>query len=318
VSGRIPKAPEAYERKSENQFRRIVELLLQEAATSGGASRLADLKDVDLTGLADLDILRYDATAGRWKAGPAGGAGASRGMLSGAALLVRADQGISAADGDPIAQWDDQSGSGNHLLGSGTARPIYRAAAEDGEPLVEFDGSDDILTAALSAAYTGTGMTAYVLARVKGQGTLFSAGINGESDGSNNDKKWVFSVSSNGDIVPTHFGGGTIASVAIGGEMAYRRGLWVPLAFRLGYTTVGSQRVLTTWTPGGPLNKSVGTFNNLAVNRFRLGGGYANFGNPGDYVRCDVRVMAVYHTAHTDNQMAQNARALLAWPSILV
>lgn len=48
--------------------------------SSGGASAIAGLSDVDLTGLADNDMLRYDLASGKWKpeAVPAGGAGIVR------------------------------------------------------------------------------------------------------------------------------------------------------------------------------------------------------------------------------------------------
>ncbi|MBD3679158.1 MAG: hypothetical protein HUJ27_12270 [Rhodobacteraceae bacterium] len=54
-------------------------------------------------------------------------------------------------DGDPVGAMLDRSGNGAHLLQSAAARrPIYREGG--GQRWLEFDGMDDILTAALPLA----------------------------------------------------------------------------------------------------------------------------------------------------------------------
>jgi len=53
---------------------------------------------------------------------------------------------ISATDGNPLSSWSDQI-SGNDL--SAVNAPTFRNSAINGNPAVEFDGSDDEMTAAI-------------------------------------------------------------------------------------------------------------------------------------------------------------------------
>lgn len=73
--------------------------------------------------------------------------------LSGLALWLKADVGTyqssggstATADGDPIGEWQDQSGSGNHAAQSSAgAKPTLKIVS--GVRLVRFDGSDRLAT----------------------------------------------------------------------------------------------------------------------------------------------------------------------------
>ncbi len=68
-----------------------------------------------------------------------------------------------ADDSDTIAEtsgaldsWGDRSGNGNGLSQSGSARPTYTLNAQNGKPVIRFDGSDDYLQLATWASGTIT------------------------------------------------------------------------------------------------------------------------------------------------------------------
>ncbi|NKR75863.1 hypothetical protein GS492_24965 [Rhodococcus hoagii] len=65
-------------------------------------------------------------------------------------------QTIEAAADSPVAQWDDLSGHGRHMLQSApAAQPTLRATAMNGRPSIQFDGTADHMRAAIDS-YTGT------------------------------------------------------------------------------------------------------------------------------------------------------------------
>ncbi len=73
------------------------------------------------------------------------------------ALWLKADAGLlqtsggSAAlsDGDPVGQWQDQSGNGKHFaVVTGGFRPTLQTAEQNSLPVVRFDGIDDVLSSA--------------------------------------------------------------------------------------------------------------------------------------------------------------------------
>jgi hypothetical protein len=85
-----------------------------EDATGGGggpgATELDDLTDVDLTGLADNDILQYDLASGLWKpvAAPTGGGGTGDGVL--ARNILVADLTVPAGVSYIVAGYLDDAG----------------------------------------------------------------------------------------------------------------------------------------------------------------------------------------------------------------
>ena len=50
---------------------------------------------------------------------------------------------LDANDGDSITDWPDYSDAGNDISGGG---PVYKSDVVNGEPVVRFDGTDDVLS----------------------------------------------------------------------------------------------------------------------------------------------------------------------------
>jgi hypothetical protein len=69
------------------------------------------------------------------------------------ALWLRADAGTfqtsggsaAVSDTDPVGEWQDQSGNGNHAGNTLTARPLLKLNIINGLPVLRFDGVDDVL-----------------------------------------------------------------------------------------------------------------------------------------------------------------------------
>lgn len=76
--------------------------------------------------------------------------------VAGCKVWTRADLGVTAGGGNTVSAWADRSGNGNHLLQGTTGRqPIWTPSSLNGLPVIAFDGTDDVLTAALAlGAYT--------------------------------------------------------------------------------------------------------------------------------------------------------------------
>jgi hypothetical protein len=74
----------------------------------------------------------------------------------GASLLAwyKADAGTSSTvDGTALSAWNDQSGNGkNFAQATGANQPLYKAAIQNGLPVVRFDGSNDFMDAATVSA----------------------------------------------------------------------------------------------------------------------------------------------------------------------
>jgi lysophospholipase L1-like esterase len=66
----------------------------------------------------------------------------------------KADSIGGLSDGDPVDQWDDSHTTNEDLTGSSTARPLFQTNELNGLPVVEFDGSNDIMGATIT--HTGT------------------------------------------------------------------------------------------------------------------------------------------------------------------
>jgi hypothetical protein len=79
-------------------------------------------------------------------------------------LYTTSDKDVAVAnDGDPVAVWEDQSGSGGDLsvrtqlsTAATTARPTWNATAVGGKPAVSFDGVDDNLQNIVNYGYPNT------------------------------------------------------------------------------------------------------------------------------------------------------------------
>jgi hypothetical protein len=115
-------------------------------------------------------------------------------------LWLKADAGTyqssggsaATADSDPVGEWQDQSGNGNHVTqGTGTAKPLLKLNVQNSLPGVLFDGSDDILAVAtpvLTATASISIFAVVKLADTSEQGAIIHIGngSNGYSFGVGN------------------------------------------------------------------------------------------------------------------------------------
>lgn len=84
--------------------------------------------------------------------------------ISGLIARWESDQIPVVADFDPVPEWPDQSGNNHDLVQSNADRqPFYMAEDADfnGQPSVEFDGTDDVLSV-MSGMPTGTTAMEYL------------------------------------------------------------------------------------------------------------------------------------------------------------
>jgi hypothetical protein len=54
------------------------------------------------------------------------------------------------ADGDAISTWTGRAGTTNDATAASTARPTYQVAEINGQPMLQFDGSNDIMTVTIT------------------------------------------------------------------------------------------------------------------------------------------------------------------------
>lgn len=198
---------------------------------AGGATELADLTDVDLTGLADGDVLVWNSGTSKWEPGAGGGGGGSSDLYDqtlnnladvsfympqdGDVLTYVADTGMwdarqpYAASGDlaseilalsPTAYWKltensgtfaDSSGNGNTLTGSGTIN--YRYAA-----LRPNDLSELFPRLASSARITMSGVPAGVTAPITGSWSVCAVAVPPSTG-------YVFGIGGLGETAATNF-----------------------------------------------------------------------------------------------------------------
>lgn len=67
-----------------------------------------------------------------------------------------------ASDGDSVGAYSDKSGNGRHFTGSGSTRPIYKAAGIGSHKSVRWDDTDDVLTRSPAFCPTGAQTIAIV------------------------------------------------------------------------------------------------------------------------------------------------------------
>jgi hypothetical protein len=94
-----------------------------------------------------------------------GGAGApSLPALTGLVAWYKTES-LAVGDGNPVSQWDDSSGNGNHVTqGTGSKQPIYRASGINGRPALEFSKANDTcLIDTAPSGFDSTGVTIYVV-----------------------------------------------------------------------------------------------------------------------------------------------------------
>lgn len=119
--------------------------------------------------------------------------------IAGLKLWLKADAGTfqtsggsaATADADPIGQWQDQSGQGNHVAQTTAGkRPQLKLAIQNGLPIVRWDGSDDLLTASFGGSVSRTifavaasrDVTAWAPISLQGANPGISFGWNGPTN----------------------------------------------------------------------------------------------------------------------------------------
>jgi hypothetical protein len=104
-------------------------------------------------------------------------------------LWLRADTIAGVADGGALTTWSDESGQGNDFTqATADKKPLYKAGIIGGQPVVRFDGSNDLLVCSsnFSTAQVGTVAFVYRLtAAVANYETLLSTTLDSGST------KWV-------------------------------------------------------------------------------------------------------------------------------
>lgn len=107
------------------------------------------------------------------------------------ALWLKADAGTNqtasgtaaTADADPVGEWQDQGGNGNHLAqATASKRGTLKLNIQNGRPVIRFDGTDDFLVNTTGLVTVLKNVTGGSIALVGKQRTV-SAGT---------DKAWAF------------------------------------------------------------------------------------------------------------------------------
>jgi hypothetical protein len=77
---------------------------------------------------------------------PADIAGVASVRLANSYVFASITPNINATNGDPVRRWEDLIGSYPSDQSDNTRQPIYRSTGQSGNPSLEFDGANDILT----------------------------------------------------------------------------------------------------------------------------------------------------------------------------
>ena len=103
---------------------------------------------------------------------------------SDASTLFQSSNGTTAVTSldDPVGYWGDLSGSGNNLTqATSSKRPLYKPGTLNGKPVLDFDGSDDFLSAVFALSQP---VTIVCVARAENPAstdTLFDGGSPGNT-----------------------------------------------------------------------------------------------------------------------------------------
>lgn len=95
--------------------------------------------------------------------------------------LFDATSGGSAVttDGSAVARWEDRSGNGRHATEVGiNNRPVLKTAVQNGRNVIQFDGSNDILSLGTSITSVGSIFLVFKHLTFKDYGVLINASTN--------------------------------------------------------------------------------------------------------------------------------------------
>lgn len=115
---------------------------------------------------------------------------------AGALLVYDARHLTGLADGDAVSTWPSRGTSANDLTQTSTQRPLYKVGIQGGQPVVRFDGSNDVLSSTSTIATPATFCIISVFKASNGgttytRGALFTDAGQIEMLGSINATIWV-------------------------------------------------------------------------------------------------------------------------------
>lgn len=143
-------------------------------------------------------------------------------VTSGLVIHLDADSITGLADGDSIATWSDESGTGNNASAQGTSGASYATnASPTGKPAVRLDG-DGYLECASDASYRSGRVTMFMVANSESTETYISIlGVPQRDDGAHSPDYWRYYIGHRGDNGTfairwdgTEYEGGTLTGYA--------------------------------------------------------------------------------------------------------
>lgn len=137
---------------------------------------------------------------------------------------------LASADGDPVGQWRDKSGIGNHALQSdGTKKPSLKASVLNGKNAIRFDGTNDFLNGNLTSISTNS-FSAFMVYRklspasvqvalASGNGLLQYLTLNGQViDGYSSGDDYIYPNAHRGIKISNNQTSGFVLMEQIGGS----------------------------------------------------------------------------------------------------
>ncbi len=99
----------------------------------------------------------------------------------GLVMWVRADQGVTL-NSTTVATWADFSGQGSNFTAAGSTQPLFVVSAQNGEPALRFDGTDDtMVTGAVTRTVPRDVYCVIKFTSVGGGDTLFNDATTGDT-----------------------------------------------------------------------------------------------------------------------------------------
>ncbi len=207
------------------------------------------------------------------------------------ALWLRPESLSALADNDPVDSWPDESGNARHATATGTTRPLYKTAIQNGLAGLRFDGSNDQLI--LPSMNPGTPCTLYFVVK---RTTIATKTYFDSAPSAANTIRAAAAAANDWDW---HNGGG-IASIT--GQSA---GVALVLAVRHTTAPARATRVLKDLTVFTNTNASTTGVNWTAP---RIG----SLNTSSNFFDGDMHEIVIYAAAHSDGEMVTVATALKA------
>lgn len=104
---------------------------------------------------------------------------------TGATLVLEAPYHVGA-DGDLVSTWVDRSGNGYSPTASSTARPTFKTAIQGGQPVMRFDGNDELVIPTGPTVDAGQPFVLLLCSKQTTAGTLYNGILDFKSSVSEN------------------------------------------------------------------------------------------------------------------------------------